>query len=153
MHPDRKRRWLVAAVLFVALSIAAVAGYAYWTAGGTGTGTAGTGTTSSLTVNQTSTVSGLYPGGPAQALSGDFDNPNAFGVYVATVSGAVSSVAPAACGVANFQLNGSPVTLNTTVPAGNGVGSWSGMSIQLLDTGVNQDVCKNATVTISYTAT
>lgn len=153
MHPTRTRRWLLPAILLLALSVAAVAGYAYWTAGGSGSGTADAGTTSALTVNQTTTVTGLYPGGPAQALSGNFDNPNAFGVYVADVSGSISSVSPAGCAVSNFQLGGSPVTVNATVPSGVGVGSWSGMSVELLETGVNQDICKNATVTISYTAT
>ena len=152
MHPTRTRRLLLPALLVLALAIAAVAGYAYWTAGGSGSGTADAGTTSALTVNQTTSVTGLYPGGPAQALSGNFDNPNAFGVYVADVSGAISSVSPAGCAASNFRLNGSPVTVNATVPSGVGVGSWSGMSIELLETGVNQDVCKNATVTISYTA-
>jgi hypothetical protein len=153
MHPDRKRRWLIAAVLLVTLSIAAVAGYAYWTAGGSGSGTAATGTTSPLTVKQTTTVSALYPGGPAQALSGNFDNPNEFGVHVSQVSGSISAVSPVGCAASNFQLSGSPVTVDATVPSGNNEGSWAGMSIRLLDTGANQDVCKNATVTIAYTAT
>ena len=69
------RRWKKAALTAVLLGIAAT-GYAYWTSGGTGSGSATTGTTTGITIIQTSTITGLYPGGPAQALSGNFTNTN-----------------------------------------------------------------------------
>ncbi len=45
----------------VALGISGMA-FAYWTSSGTGSGTAGTGSTVPVTVNQTTTVTNLYPG-------------------------------------------------------------------------------------------
>jgi hypothetical protein len=154
MHPDRKRRWLVLAILLVALAITAVAGYAFWTAGGSGTGSADVGTTSSLTINQTSSVTGLRPGGTAQPLSGDFDNPNAFSVRVNTVSASLDAASlPAGCNPAWFSIVGSPATNTQDVPSGNAQGSWGGISIQLTESGTNQDACKGATVSIDYSAT
>ena len=50
-----------------------------------------TGNTTGITVNQTSAVTGLYPGGPAAPLSGNFDNPNAGAVHVGTVTVSIAS--------------------------------------------------------------
>jgi hypothetical protein len=149
------KRWLVAALGAVVL-VAAVGAYAYWTTSGSGTGTGTTGTTSAITVVQTSTVTGLYPGGPAQALSGNFNNPNPGRVRVATVTAALDSITGSvgtpACTVADYQLNNATATVNADVDPGNGKGSWSGPSIQMLDTATNQNACKNATVNITYTS-
>jgi hypothetical protein len=154
------RRWKKLAVTAVLLAIAASA-YAYWTSSGTGTGSAGTGTTTGITVNQTSTVTGLYPGGPAQALSGNFTNTNAGAVVVASVNATISSVtkavgAPAgACTAADYTLSGFPTTTVTPtagIPSGTGVGTWSGGTIAMVNSAGNQDGCKGATVNISYTS-
>jgi hypothetical protein len=152
VHKLKQRKFVVLAVLVVG-AIAAVGGYAFWTQGGTGTGSAATGTTASITVNQTSVVSGLSPGGSAQALSGNFDNPNAGPVLVTDVSANVTGTsAGASCDASNFAITGSPTAVGTSIPSGLGVGSWSGMTVAMLETGVNQDACKNVTVDISYTA-
>jgi len=152
MQRFKKRRFVVLALLVVG-AISAVGGYAFWTQSGAGTGTGTTGTTSAITVKQTSTITGLFPGGPAQNLSGNFDNPNTSPIQVATVSATVTSTsAGASCGPGNYVITGSPKTVNASVPAGTGVGAWSGMTIAMLETGINQDACKGATVNIAYTA-
>ena len=38
------------------------------------------------------------------------------------------------------------------VPSGTAVGSWSGLTVRMLDNGLNQDNCKGVTITIDYTA-
>jgi hypothetical protein len=150
------RKWKVGLVAVCVFAVAGVA-YAYWTSSGTGTGSATTAEPDVITVNQTSTVSGLYPGGPAQALSGNFDNPNPGSIFVGSISAAISAVtgpnisAGTPCSAADYQLNGFPVTVNAQIPSGSGVGSWSGGSLQLLNTGSNQNGCKGATVTVAYT--
>lgn len=149
----KRRKRLALALALVVGAVAAIGAYAFWTQAGSGSGTAAVGTTSNITVNQTSSVSGLYPGGPTQALSGNFDNPSTSPVFVSTVSATVTGTsAGASCNASNFQVNGSPATISASVPSGNGVGSWSGITVQMLETGVNQDACKNATVNISYTS-
>ena len=132
------------------------AAFAYWTAGGSGTGTATTDTTTKdIVVTQTTSVSGLYPGGPAVALAGTLTNPNSGKVQVAQVNATITAVSSSGttptCSPSDYQLNGFPVTVNAEVdPAATT--AWSGASIQMLDTGNNQDGCKGATVTITYTS-
>src|SRR3954470_7161543 len=72
----RKKRALLLLVGIVAASGVGTLAYGYWTESGAGTGGATAATTSALTINQVGAPTGLYPGGPAQALSGDFNNPN-----------------------------------------------------------------------------
>jgi len=153
----KKKTAVVATGLALALATAAIA-FAYWTNSGTGSGSASTGSDTGITVNQTSSVAGLYPGGPAAPLSGDFTNPNASQVYVhqvsaslASVSGGAEDLALPACTVADFALSGT-ATVDAEVPSGSGVGSWSGISVRLLDSTANQDNCKSATVHLSYSS-
>src|SRR5437588_3690600 len=84
------KKRVAAAVAVLTLGGGAMAAYAYWTGGGTGSGSAQATTPSAVTVNQTNAaITNLYPGGPAQALSGNFDNPNSGTVYVHNVTAAV----------------------------------------------------------------
>jgi hypothetical protein len=135
--------------------LTAAGAYAYWTESGAGTGSAATGTNEAVTVNQTSTPTAMYPGGSAQPLSGNFDNPNDGKVHVAAVTVALSSIedAPAGCSTADYQINNATATINAEIDPGEGVGSWSGPSIQMRNTGSNQDGCKNASVNLTYTST
>jgi hypothetical protein len=138
-----KRRIAIGAVA-VSILVLAVGAYAYWTQSGSGTGSATAGTTSSITVHQTSSVTGLYPGASAVTLSGNFDNPNSGPVTISSITAVVSSISGAgsdgtkpACTTSDFSIGGSVGT--TTVPSGTGVGSWTGLTIKLLDNGLNQD--------------
>jgi len=144
-----KRIALVTAVLM----LIGGAAFAYWTNSGSGSGTAQTGTNAAVVVHQTSTTD-LYPG-RTQTLSGNFDNPNPGNTYVTAVTATGYTIdAPhvtAGCTVAqgNYTLGG---TSNTPgdLPSGNGVGSWTGLTITMNNLGSNQDACKGAVVTITY---
>jgi hypothetical protein len=143
----------------VALLVAAAAAYAYWTNSGSGSGSAETGTNAAITINQTSTVTGLHPGGPAQPLSGNFSNSNSSAVFVTSVSGAIGSVTGpnitpgTPCDASDYELAGFPIAIGREIPSGSGVDSWSGGSIRMINKpAVNQDGCKNATVNITYTS-
>jgi len=154
-----RRISLKTALLGLALTLLLGGGaYAYWTSGGTGTGTAATGTGSGITVVQTSSAAGLYPG-DAIALSGNFNNPNSGAVYVTAVTAAVHAFSSQtdntkpACTQADFTITG---TSNTpgSIAAGNGVGAWSGLTLNMTNAGTNQDNCKNlASIQIDYTST
>ncbi|HEY5230549.1 MAG TPA: hypothetical protein VIJ11_06640 [Galbitalea sp.] len=129
---------------------------AYWSAGGIGSGTATTGTSTALTAVQTSTISGLAPGAPAQTLSGNFTNPNSGPTFVTSVTASILSVtkavgAPAgSCTAADYTLSGALMPVGATVPVGVGQGAWTGATLQFNNTGALQDGCKGATVTIAY---
>lgn len=149
----KRRRLIPVAIAMAAVIAVSGVAYAFWTATGSGAGTVQAGTPSTLTVNQTSTITGLYPGGPAQALSGNFDNPNAYSVYVTSVTASVSSISgnPGTCATTNFVVAGTS-NVPGLVPAGTGQGAWSGLTVQLVETGSNQDGCKGATVHLAYLA-
>ncbi|MEA2156405.1 MAG: hypothetical protein QOE11_2545 [Solirubrobacteraceae bacterium] len=137
--------------------LAAGGAYAYWTQTGSGTGTAATGSGSAIVVNQTTTVSALSPASTPQALSGNFNNPNPGTVRVATVTASLASISGGAggtpaCTTADYRINNPTATVNATIASGNGVGSWSGPTIEMLDAATNQDACKGATVNISYSS-
>ena len=152
----RKRAVAVGAV--VSLAIAAAA-YAYWTSTGSGSGSASAaGAQSALTVNQTTTLSAMYPGDSAQTISGTFDNPNSGPIFVHTVTAAISSVTKAAgaptgtCDATDFTLANATATVDAEIAAGNAKGAWTGPTLKFNDkTTTNQDACKGATVNLSYT--
>jgi len=152
-----KRRAMVVLGVIAVFAVAGAA-IAYWTAGGTGTGTASTKLgAGSLTVNQTGTLTPMFPGDSPQTLSGNFDNPTGASVLVSQVAVGISSVTQAvgatgSCSSADYTISGSPMTVNAEVPAGSAKGNWTGATIQFNDTGSNQNGCKGATVNLSYTA-
>jgi hypothetical protein len=142
------------AVLAAMFVVAAGAAYAYWTTTGTGSGSAATGTTAAVTVNQTNpAITGLYPGGPAAQLGGNFSNPNSGPAYVNDVSASVTATSDVNCDPAWFQVSGFPYSVDANVPTGTG-GSWgsAATTVSMINTATNQDACKNATITISYTS-
>jgi len=157
----KRSRKIAVAVLAGGASLAiAGAAFAYWTGGGAGTGSATAGTTSSITVNQTSAITGMYPGGPAAALSGNFDNPNSGSVYVTSVSASVHAFSSQAdgskpaCTQADFAIGGS-APVGAQVASGTAKGSWSGLTVSMVNGSGNQDNCKGLTVSdivIDYVA-
>ena len=154
----RRARLLVVVAIVGCAAIGAGAAYAYWTTGGSGTGTAGTGTAASVAVIQTSSAAGLYPGGSV-ALSGNFNNPNSGSAYVSGVTASVhafsvqSDAGKPACTEADFSVTGTS-NVPGSIVSGNAVGSWSGLTLNMLNTGANQDNCKslNGSVQIDYTS-
>ncbi len=150
----RKRTVLLALVAVLAISGAA---FAYWSAGGSGTGSGSTASgTSALTVNQTTVLTPMYPGDSAQTISGNFNNNNSGPVYVNTVTASIASVTKAAgapagtCDATDYTLANATMTVNASVPAGSGQGSWTGATIKFNNKGTAQDACKGATVNLSY---
>ena len=138
-----------------ALVVGGGAAFAYWTAGGSGTGTAATGTVSALTAVQTTTVSAMYPGDSAQTLSGTFTNPNSGPVYVSTITASIGSVTKASdaptgtCAASDFTLANATMTVNAEVLADDS-STWTGATIKFNNKTTNQDACKGATVNLAY---
>ena len=149
----------IAALGAIALLMAGGAAYAYWTTAGAGTGSATTASTTPLVVNQTNgAITNLSPAGPAQALSGTFDNPNTGVIPVAGVTATIGTVTgpnitgPLPCDATDYVIAGTSTIGGSPLAAGNGVGTWSGLTIAMLDAVGNQDGCKGATVPIVYTS-
>lgn len=158
----------------LALSISGAA-YAYWTTTGTGTATATTGTNVALSVAQDGTVSGLVPGGTAQAVNYTITNSASTPQYATTVTigkvsvvyinaagagtGTTAADHPAGatavtCTVADFTLV-QPDPLNTDLAAGTTsftrLTTKKSGTIAMENTSANQDDCKNTRVNLSFT--
>ena len=68
-----------------------------------------------------------------------------------TPSTTVPTNAPNPCTAADFAITGTAMG-PFSAPGGSTGGSWSGLYLQMLNTGSNQNACKLATVNITYTA-
>jgi hypothetical protein len=156
MQSTRKRAAAIATGAALTLIVGGVA-FAYWSTSGSGTGSAATGEVVGVTINATSAdVTGLYPGGPTENVSGDFDNPNAGTVYVNQVTVAVapgwSEQADAAkpeCTSDDFTIVQPAVTAHE-IASGTGVDAWGPATIRMNNLSTNQDNCKNVTVDLVF---
>ena len=147
-----KRGALLIASTATALLVGGGVAFAYWTTTGTGSGEVATGTNANITIAQTNTVDGLYPGGPAKAINIKINNPDANAEKVGTVVVAVSGTNKQGCTASDFEVTNG--TINALVSNGDNyyAGTETGASIMMLqDTFNNQDACKNATVNLSFT--
>jgi hypothetical protein len=140
----------------------AAGAYAYWTTSGSGTGSAATSAgVSNLAVTQTSTISNMFPGDSAQAISGTVKNNATQSAYVTAVTASITSVDKAAgaalgtCDASDYVLANPVMTVGVDVAAG-ATQSFSGASIKFNNktgaTAANQDACKGATVNLAYAA-
>jgi hypothetical protein len=148
------RKAVIIATSVVLVGAGTGVAFAFWTNTGSGTGTATTGTNSAITINQTSTASGLYPGGPAVTLSGDFTNNNSGNTFVSAVTATgytidAAHVSAGCSATGNYTLGGT-APVNADVPPGSHTGAWTGLTIVMNNTAANQDACKNAILTITY---
>ncbi len=147
-----KRGALLIASTATALLVGGGVAFAYWTTTGTGSGEVATGTNANITIAQTNTVDGLYPGGSAKAINIKINNPDANAEKVGTVVVAVSGTNKQGCTASDFEVTNG--TINALVSNGDNyyAGTDTGASIRMLqDTFNNQDACKNATVNLSFT--
>jgi hypothetical protein len=131
------------AVGVIAFTMVAAGAYAYWTGGGTGSGT---GTVSS---GGTVTLTGVVADGLAPGLARDvtFTAHNASGaaVQIDTVSMDSITTSDPACLPADFTMGDTNEDQN--VPTGDTPLDDLG-SLGMANTGLNQDACKDATLTL-----
>ncbi|MCW3040951.1 MAG: hypothetical protein JWM31_2856 [Solirubrobacterales bacterium] len=139
-----KRSVVVLAVL-AALGISAGA-YAYFTSTGTGTGSATVGSASPIVITQTGTPpAGLYPGTATQAVTIAIKNNGSAAQRVGTVT---TTVTPAASGCLATDFVVPDFIVNATIPAGGTQNAAS--TIQLKETGVNQDACQGTELALAF---
>jgi len=128
----------------------ATAAFAYWTASGSGSGT-GTAATANgaLVLHASFPNDALYPGGN-QVVSFTADNAGSQAVAVGTVHTVVSTSDPL-CLPADFTVN--DVIENQSIAANStGVALANNGSISMTNTGVSQDACKGATITLTLSS-
>ena len=149
----KSKRASVSVGLFLVFALAAGGAYAYWTNNGTGSGSA---TTDSPAAGQLSVtaapISGLAPGVAAQTLTGSITNNGTNSFTVTGLSAAITGVAGGAgpgCDATDYTLV-QPSGVSGSLAAG-GSQPFSSGSIAFNNKATNQDACKGATVTITYT--
>jgi hypothetical protein len=144
-----RNRKLVALLATLVLGTTAVAGYAFWTTSGAGTGTATNAGSNGTLVLHASFAGGLTPGAH-EAVSYTADNSNSSSLQVGTVH-AVVSTDSATCLASDFTvadtIENQTIAANTT----NVALANDGM-ITFADTAANQDGCKGALVTLTLSS-
>jgi hypothetical protein len=154
MSTRTKKRTLAAGACACALVVAGVA-FAYFTSTGSGTGTATVGSSSAVTLHATIS-SNLYPGS-SSPVSFTIDNPSSGTQRVGTITLASISVDAGHSTCSTAISGGNPdftmpaVTVNQTVASGNGQTITPTGTLTMNDTGVSQDACQGATLTLHLT--
>jgi hypothetical protein len=147
--------WKRAAVALGCTAALAAVGIAvaYFTSSGSGTGSAAVGTASPVTLHATIS-SNLYPGS-SSPVSFTVDNPSSGSQRVGTITLSSISVdaghsgCSTATGGANPDFGMAAVTVNKVFPPGNGQSVTPGGTLTMNETGVNQDACQGATLTLN----
>jgi hypothetical protein len=143
-------------VLTAALMVAVVSGaYAYFTTTGAGTGTAAVGSSSAVTLHATVTGS-LFPG-TSSPVSFTVDNPSSGAQRVGTISLSSITVDAGHSECSTVITGGTPdfampaVAVNHSFASGSGQAVTPGGTLTMNDTGVSQDKCQGATLTLHLT--
>jgi hypothetical protein len=148
------RRTLAALGCTVALAVGGVA-LAYFTSSGSGTGSASVGSSSAVTLHATISSS-LYPGS-SSPVTFTVDNPSSGVQRVGTVSLSSITVDAAHSSCSTTITGGNPdftmaaVPVNQVVTPGNGQSVAATGTLAMNETGVNQDACQGATLTLHLT--
>src|ERR1700750_751354 len=155
MHHSTSKRAVVALACLSALALATVA-YAYFTSAGSGTATAKVGTSSAITVK------GPGPGNPSPGASSQVsftvDNPSSGSQRVGTISltgitvdGAHSTCSTVISG-GNPDFSMPAVAVNATFAPGTGQAVTPKGTLTMNDTGVNQNACQGAELTLALSS-
>lgn len=135
--------------------VAAGAAFAYFTSSGSGTGNAAVGSSSAVTLHATIS-SNLYPGS-SSPVTLTVDNPSSGSQRVGTVSLSSITVDAGHSTCSTSISGGNPdftmpaVTVNKVFPSGNGQSVTPTGTLTMNETGVNQDACQGATLTLHLT--
>jgi len=155
MNRLMSKRALIFLSSLAVLAIAAVA-YAYFTSTGSGTATAKVGTSSAITLK--GTVAGnLYPGASSQ-VSFTVDNPSSGAQRVGTITltGITVDAGHSTCSAVitggNPDFSMPAVAVNATFPSGNGQAVTPKGTLTMNDTGVNQNACQGAELTLALSS-
>lgn len=147
----------------VAALVVTAGAYAYFTASGSGTGSASVGTSSPVSLAGTITGT-LYPGGSAAGVSVHVANTGSGAQYVDKVhlDSITTDPAHAACDLSvsgtNAAFTMADISVATDLAKDDGTAN-SGSDettktgeLTMNDTGVSQDACKNAPLTLHFSS-
>jgi hypothetical protein len=150
------------AVALVAGSVT-VAGYAWWSSTGSGSGTATTGTDTAWQVTAAAATGlPLAPDGPVQTVEYTVTNNGSGSQYLTSVTVSVANPdgspwSVGSCNADDFRLVGAAAGASLVHTAlqqtfGPGGSDSAAVEVQMVDTGDNQNDCKNVTVPLHFAA-
>ncbi|MFC0458637.1 hypothetical protein ACFFGR_19160 [Arthrobacter liuii] len=141
----KKNKIAAVAASAALVAVGGGAAYAYWSTTGSGSGGAAAGTTSPITINVT-VAPGVAPGSPVN-INYTATNPNTSSTPV-TLAKPVVTTSNANC-LPGWFVATAPT--GTATVAGNAVKTDLGNGTLTLndDTAVDQNACKNATITVT----
>jgi hypothetical protein len=151
----RKKGVLIPIGIVVGLAVVGIA-VAYFTSQGSGTGTASVGSSSNLTLHG-AVASALSPGA-SSTVTFTVDNSSSGAELVKTIH--LASITPDAghSGCSVVITGGNPdftlpdVVANQSISPGNGQTVTTTGTLTMRDTGVSQDACQSATLTLNLTS-
>jgi hypothetical protein len=152
--PSRKAV-LLSTCIAVGLALAGIA-VAYFTSTGSGTGTAAVGASSNVTLHG-ALAGALYPGA-STTVSLTLDNPSPGSELVGAVhlEGITPDAGHSGCSTAitggNPDFTMPDVAVNQSFPNGNGQAVATTGTLTMRETGVNQNACQGATLTLNLTS-
>lgn len=150
MRKFSKKQYAAAGAAAVIVLGGAGVAFAYWTSTGFGTGTASTDTAKNWTVAIDSTdLKDLSPAGPTETVTFHVTNPGSGVQHLNNTSASVVSTSDAGCTAADFAVGTTAITYGD-VAAGTTVNGT--FTLQMKDTGVNQNACQNVTVNLRVDA-
>jgi hypothetical protein len=155
-----KKRTIVALTVVAALAVAGGA-IAFFTSDGSGSGTASVGSAANYKVTVTLGSTALVPAGATNSVQVDVKNQGSAAQQISSLVPTSLTSDKAGCATAytsgasndttkDFYVAPISVPANETIAAGNTYTATT--TIQMNDTGVSQDNCQNATLTLTYKA-
>jgi len=151
----KSKKALVLLGVLVVAAVASIGAYAYFSSNGSGQGSAKVGTSASLDITQTNTITDVLPDSATHTVAYTIDNTgNSFAQNLGKVT--VSDIAtsdPTHCLASWFSAN-DPASAVGTINADSTYTSDSTTqpSIQMNESGTDQDACKGATLTLTLSA-
>lgn len=158
MRRTPMRRIVIVGATAGAVLLTGGVAFAFWSSTGTTAGAAEVAASATdLTVTQVGSPTGLVPGGTPQAISAKVDNPSASAILLTDVTVTVTDVSEAGgvvgtCAIGNFEILDNASYDGELIPAGGTTGDVDVATIQLIESGANQDACKGASIALSLVA-
>jgi len=149
---NSRKKLIAAGISLVAVAGLATGAVAYFTSTGSGTGAATVGTSSDLAISQTNTLGAMYPDAAAQPIDLSINNPGTGTEAVVTVTITIDPTSlPSGCLTSDFAITNATVNDTAVTPGAHPyAGTATGASIQMVDTGLNQDACQGANLVLDF---
>ena len=150
MRKFSKKTYLAAGAAAVVVASGAGVAFAYWTSTGSGTGTASADSAKNWTVVVDSTdLKDLSPAGPTETVHFHVTNPGTGVQHLNNTLASVASTSNLGCTAGDFAVGTTVITYGDVAAGATVNGTFT---LQMKDTGVDQNACQGVTVNLKVDA-